>query len=73
MTLHDSLFCQHCAGAPAALVFALPGACGIYNDAAQVQAMLEDAATVAKACTLLAELEENGCPVATAAGALGQQ
>ena len=30
--------------------------CGIYNDSARVQSMLEDAATVTKATTMLAEL-----------------
>jgi nickel superoxide dismutase len=32
--------------------------CGIYDDAARVAAMLEDAATVEKACAQLAELAE---------------
>ena len=31
--------------------------CGIYNDSARVQSMLEDAATVTKATKMLAELE----------------
>ncbi|MEM7791775.1 MAG: superoxide dismutase [Ni], partial [Verrucomicrobiota bacterium] len=31
--------------------------CGIYDDDARVTAMLEDAATVAKACKMIAELE----------------
>ena len=31
--------------------------CGIYNDSARVQSMLEDAATITKATTMLAELE----------------
>jgi len=30
--------------------------CGIYNDSARVQSMLEDAATIVKATTMLAEL-----------------
>jgi nickel superoxide dismutase len=33
--------------------------CGIYNDGARVEAMLEDAATVLKATRMLAELEGN--------------
>ncbi len=34
-----------------------PVPCGIYNDGARVEAMLEDAATVLKATKMLAELE----------------
>ena len=36
--------------------------CGIYDDAARVSAMLEDAATVAKACKQIAELAGKNDP-----------
>lgn len=36
--------------------------CGIFDDAARVHAMLEDARTIAKACRLMAELDDKTDP-----------